>query len=335
MVYCDVHLISLVQAMWNFLSIRPDFLGAFIFFLYDDNRVGRLKPHQIQELIETIHSGKYENNPQIKKLVTKLVGKKDSPPLTIEAFTDWARTNPALIQPFISIQHKLRSEVVGTRFWEEMTEKRQMTVEFGHPRYCVNLYKRILSQENGRPHDDDAKDSGLTSVTTASMQTVASSRKIIAKSKSQVMPDNTPPLNDTFSQLEAHTSHSGYGDTSNQPLSYDYTPSDNVADNIKESGQGYENAYGEQQEWYGDERDGYYYDYHSEQWVPYPSPDAPPVLVQRTVSAVPTTEVATNTTVPERAGKGTLLPPLQKKPAPAGEKSVGVKKKKKKAKKST
>jgi hypothetical protein len=334
--------------MWNFLSIRPDFLGAYVFFLYDDKRAGRLRPDQIQEMIEAVHSGKFDNNPQIKKLVAKLVGKKGSPPLTIEAFTDWARINPALIQPFISIQHKLRSEVVGIRFWEGMTEKRQMTVDFGHPRYCVNLYKRILTQEKGCPPDADEGFDCSHPVSSKAPQTMAASRKILSKSNSQVVPDSSPPV--TFSQLDAFVDDAGGSNGQTQGLSYGYTAADNVADNIKESAQ----EYTDQQEWYGDERDGSYYDYQSEQWVPYPDAAAQSEPsrdggggasgsggkaklnsqnsreIQRTVSAVPSAEKGAG------GGGGGIskpapLPPLQvhKKPAPSGEGATKKKKKKK------
>ena len=256
--------------MWNFLSIRPDFLGCFIFFLYDERQRGTLTLNQITALIEGIHPGTIDTNIVVKKLVKKLNGKKNAH-WGIDKFTDWARANPSVIQPFITIQYKLRADVVGTRFWESLTARRQMVVHLGHPRYCVNLYKRIREEEGG--------EGGGWGGSGARQEKVPVERKVISRSSSKIVPEastspsysslqNEQKFDYTEECVDNHTSplvtQVGDGTLSTMQQQVNKGTAERYAEEYSED------RYDEYGHYIGHgEKEGYYYDYQSEQWIAY------------------------------------------------------------------
>mmetsp|Transcript_21510 Transcript_21510/g.31242 ORF Transcript_21510/g.31242 Transcript_21510/m.31242 type:complete len:414 (+) Transcript_21510:67-1308(+) len=135
-----------VCGVWNMLSMDPDYLGAYVFFLFDTEQRGILDGDQIRALVEAVHRKSYESNRSVKRIVDQL--RKNRTKLNIEKFTEWSRSNVAICAPFITLQHRLRGTIVGHNFWNALMERRRRHPEQGHPRYVVNLIKSMTGEYN-------------------------------------------------------------------------------------------------------------------------------------------------------------------------------------------
>jgi hypothetical protein len=136
-----------VCAMWNFLGMDPSFLGAFAFYIFDEDGTNALEYKEVKNIVETVHH-KTEENPGIRKLIESIMSHGSS--ISIEYFTKCCRENPSLTAPLISLQHELRAKLVGVSFWVELAQRRGLDPEQGKPSYIQTLSKRIMEKRRVR-----------------------------------------------------------------------------------------------------------------------------------------------------------------------------------------
>ena len=156
---CDVdksgvlNFCEFVLAVWNLLSMNSESISSFIFFLFDDDHTGTLNFREIRQLVETIHHKSYNNNKAVKKLIEQLY--KISKALTVTQFIDWARQNPPICAPLISLQYRLRVDIYGEGYWEELQARRWRSGDKLAPDYIIKVNQRYMAQMEAKKRLDE------------------------------------------------------------------------------------------------------------------------------------------------------------------------------------
>lgn len=131
-------------AIWNLLSMNSESVSTFIFHLFDDDNTGTLNFQEVRILVETIHHKKYETNKAIKKIVEQL--RKISKTVSVLQFMEWARQNPPICAPVISLQHRLRVEIYGEGYWEELQSRRWRSGDKLAPNYILSVNSKYMAK---------------------------------------------------------------------------------------------------------------------------------------------------------------------------------------------
>lgn len=130
--------------MWNFLGMDPNFLGALVFYIFDEDQTNSLEYDEIRTLVETIHhkSGK---SAAVKKLIESIM--QNHSRVSVEYFTKCCREMSSLCAPLIGMQQSLREKVIGVSFWMEITAKRGQDPIKSRPNFIKVLTDSIAEKK--------------------------------------------------------------------------------------------------------------------------------------------------------------------------------------------
>jgi hypothetical protein len=140
-----------VCAMWNFLGMDPNFLGALVFYIFDADQTNSLEYEEIQTLVETIHhkSGK---SASVKKLIETIMHNHKT--VSVEYFTKCCREMSSLCAPLIGMQQSLREKVIGVNYWIELTAKRGQDPIKSRPDFIQRIGKMIAAKRLQKSVDE-------------------------------------------------------------------------------------------------------------------------------------------------------------------------------------
>lgn len=137
----SVNFCEFVIAMWDLLSSRPEELGSFAFYLFDDLHSGFLTGDEIRNLVETIHHKSYGTNKGVHHEVDKLIATCSSKGLGVLAFVEWTHAHPTILGPVIQLQQHLWECVCGKRFWQNICARRIERLNQSAPGYIIGVYE--------------------------------------------------------------------------------------------------------------------------------------------------------------------------------------------------
>jgi hypothetical protein len=129
--------------MWNFLGMDPNFLGALVFYIFDDDQTNSLEYDEIRILVETIHH-KSDKNVAIRKLIETIMQNHST--VTVEHFTKCCREMSSLCAPLIGMQQSLREKVIGVNYWIDLTARRGQDPVKSRPNFIKILSDSIANK---------------------------------------------------------------------------------------------------------------------------------------------------------------------------------------------
>jgi Ca2+-binding EF-hand superfamily protein len=91
--------------------MEPPSLGAYAYFLFDDDGGGSLDHDEVKKLVETIQHKSYDKTPAVRKLVENIMTGQSK--VSVEHFAKCSKENQSLCAPLISLQHEIRSSFLG------------------------------------------------------------------------------------------------------------------------------------------------------------------------------------------------------------------------------
>mmetsp|Transcript_14499 Transcript_14499/g.21832 ORF Transcript_14499/g.21832 Transcript_14499/m.21832 type:complete len:360 (+) Transcript_14499:196-1275(+) len=132
-----------VCAMWNFLSLLPEKLGSFAYYIFDDDKSGSLDHMELKKLVETIHHKSYDTNPAVKKYVQDVMANCGGARVSITHFEKCCSENKGLTAPLISLQYRIRESFIGHSFWRDISARRAADHNQSQPDFIQKLSQNI------------------------------------------------------------------------------------------------------------------------------------------------------------------------------------------------
>lgn len=112
-----------------------------MFYLFDDDRSGSLDFQEIRKIIEIVHAQDLNKSGRLSDKINEEMMNKP-PYLTIDDFQKWTRAKPMLTNPVLNMQLKLQGDLLGPKFWKEVTQQRSDDEEKVRPGYVFREIAR-------------------------------------------------------------------------------------------------------------------------------------------------------------------------------------------------
>lgn len=117
---------TFVYTLWNFVTLSPDALSAFIFSVYDADGGGSIDPLEAQTLLEDMHGHKesFSGNLEVMRAYNQfamLVRKH----IDLQRFQEFVHCNSTVFSPATQLQEKLSSLILGSVYWMIHAKKRK------------------------------------------------------------------------------------------------------------------------------------------------------------------------------------------------------------------
>lgn len=121
----------------------PAFLGALVFYIFDDDKTNSLEYDEIRAIVETIHH-KSSKTASVKKLIEMIMQNRQS--VTVEYFTKCCREMSSLCAPLIGMQQSLREKIIGASYWIDLSAKRGQDPIKSRPDFIQKIGERIVEK---------------------------------------------------------------------------------------------------------------------------------------------------------------------------------------------
>jgi Ca2+-binding EF-hand superfamily protein len=147
-----------VISLWNYCTIGKAALEIFTFDLYDSDSSGELSPGEISMMLKDIYGKNHMNDAKVKMLgcadvsvvlmplvftpfpfpfrrIQAELHKIDTRArINLTAFKNFTQTHQGMLFPVFNLQHQLRCNVLGERFWDKASNRR---LELSKGRYVT------------------------------------------------------------------------------------------------------------------------------------------------------------------------------------------------------
>ena len=134
----------LILKLWNYLSYDVSQLGAFLFFLFDNDNGGTLDIIEVKIMLETLHKKGSKNNSSLSTIMNTIF--ESGSQVTVGEFVIHCQNFPMLINPILIQQLKLQKELIGELFWKKIVEKRKSHPEMLDPGFVIKVSDRAQSE---------------------------------------------------------------------------------------------------------------------------------------------------------------------------------------------
>lgn len=112
-----------VVLLWNFCALNKNDLISFVFDLYDDSNCGALFVRDLQKMLNDVYGSHKDVNRNAMKLSEKLSMVREIC-FDLPMFRSFVQSHGALLYPVFMTHKRLRSTIIGNRFWQRMTTHR-------------------------------------------------------------------------------------------------------------------------------------------------------------------------------------------------------------------
>lgn len=111
-----------VAAVYNYCSYDWKALVKYAFMLFDHDGSGILEVSEVEQLVGYVYGSKIDSKVQ---QILRGIDKDKSGTVSFVEFCEYNRNFPILLFPAFHVQECIRRKVLGVRYWEKFTSKRQ------------------------------------------------------------------------------------------------------------------------------------------------------------------------------------------------------------------
>jgi len=138
---------SFVLIFWKFCSISQDSLRVLIFRLYNQKGCGVLYDEDIWLLLSELHGATKDTIKLFEDMLAKAGEKKEFAMMEWQEFLAYENSSPRVLMPAFDLQIELKNKVLGRKFWERCTAKRE---ELSPAEFSLDFDKMLQIQVQKR-----------------------------------------------------------------------------------------------------------------------------------------------------------------------------------------
>jgi Ca2+-binding EF-hand superfamily protein len=182
---------ELAMSIWNYCTLNVHTLMTFAFDLYDTDSSGSIDADEMLAVVEEVYGKTAAQNSQYAQRIIGLINrdmKFSGREIDKAAFCRFCTKRKALLFPAFMMQDTLRQQIMGRKFWDEMSVRRAEITEHGKVDIMI-VINSITREEFDQmvAGGDDAQDAAdAAAVASAGSSVVASKRSVAARAAVQV-----------------------------------------------------------------------------------------------------------------------------------------------------
>ncbi len=135
--------LEFVCCIWNLLTLDEAQLGTLLYLIKDPTGVLKIKASDVKSILEIVSRKRVETSPALRATFDAL-NRQFTSDVSIDEFCRFCALNLSMVTPVLMLQLQLRKQIIGEKYWTEMTKSRKQHPEQGKYKYVKELQKMVL-----------------------------------------------------------------------------------------------------------------------------------------------------------------------------------------------